>query len=191
MKNITKWFKGLDSNKQVGLLLVPLLAIAVTASASSSPDETNISTQNTAKTRPVVTTKSVDQVQAIPFASTTIESVALPKGTTKITTAGVNGSQTLTFKVTITDGKETGKVQEGATRITLNPVTQVTTIGTYVAPTPPPKQASNCDPNYTPCVPNVSYDLNCADIGFRVRVIGTDVHGFDGNDNDGLGCESY
>lgn len=61
-------------------------------------------------------------------------------------------------------------------------------------PTAPPvaqQSAGDCDPNYTPCVPNVSYDLDCADIGFSVQVIGYDRHGFDGNDNDGWGCETY
>jgi endonuclease YncB( thermonuclease family) len=47
-----------------------------------------------------------------------------------------------------------------------------------------------CDPNYTPCVPQVAYDLDCGDIGFSVTVIGYDVHGFD-REGDGLGCESY
>lgn len=51
---------------------------------------------------------------------------------------------------------------------------------------------SNCDPNYSGfCVPNVPYDLDCADIQHVVYVIGYDRHGFDGNDNDGIGCESY
>ena len=49
---------------------------------------------------------------------------------------------------------------------------------------------SNCDPNYTPCVPNVSYDLNCSDIRFRVRVIGNDRYRLD-KDGDGVGCETY
>jgi len=53
-----------------------------------------------------------------------------------------------------------------------------------------PAPASNCDPNYTPCVPNVNYDLDCADVGFSVRVIGSDVHRLDRN-GDGYGCESY
>jgi hypothetical protein len=55
----------------------------------------------------------------------------------------------------------------------------------------PSADTGACDPNYTPCVPLVSYDLDCADIGFSVTVIGSDPHGFDGNDNDGLGCKSY
>jgi hypothetical protein len=50
----------------------------------------------------------------------------------------------------------------------------------------------SCDPNYSGfCVPNVTYDLDCADIQHVVYVIGYDRHGFDGNDNDGIGCESY
>ncbi len=53
-------------------------------------------------------------------------------------------------------------------------------------PTPPP---SNCDPNYRgACVPNVPYDLDCADIDGPVYVVGRDPHGFDG-DGDGVGCE--
>ncbi len=51
-------------------------------------------------------------------------------------------------------------------------------------------EAPNCDPNYSPCVPVVAYDLNCADIGHGVSVVGADPHGFD-RDRDGRGCESY
>lgn len=57
-------------------------------------------------------------------------------------------------------------------------------------PAPSPAPTGNCDPNYTPCVPLSATDLNCPAIGFMVRVIGHDVHHFDG-DNDGYGCESY
>lgn len=62
---------------------------------------------------------------------------------------------------------------------------------TPVPPTAVPQQtASSCHPSYTPCVPNVGYDLNCADVGFAVQVIGPDSYRLDG-DNDGRGCESY
>lgn len=50
-------------------------------------------------------------------------------------------------------------------------------------------QSTDCDPNYTPCVPNVSYDLDCGDISFSVRVVGNDHHRFD-REGDGYGCES-
>ena len=62
-----------------------------------------------------------------------------------------------------------------------------------VFPFTPPKdipKKNNCDPNYSGCVPNVSYDLDCADIGYTVRVLGYDKHRLDG-DYDGYGCESY
>jgi micrococcal nuclease len=54
------------------------------------------------------------------------------------------------------------------------------------APTAP---SGNCDPNYSPCVPLVSYDLDCGDISTSVKVIGTDIHRFD-REGDGYGCES-
>jgi hypothetical protein len=64
------------------------------------------------------------------------------------------------------------------------------------APTPTSSASTSptagaCDPNYAGyCVPIVTYDLDCADIGHRVTVVGIDIHGFDG-DHDGFGCESY
>ena len=51
---------------------------------------------------------------------------------------------------------------------------------------PPPL----CDSNYSGyCVPIVSYDLDCEDVGSYFRVKGVDRHGFDG-DNDGYACEA-
>lgn len=75
---------------------------------------------------------------------------------------------------------------------------------TLSAQAPPPTEASfeleptqapmslggACDPNYSPCVPNVTDDLDCDDIQMAVQVIGYDRHGFD-RDGDGYGCESY
>jgi|GEM_PF-2747968 len=75
------------------------------------------------------------------------------------------------------------------------PITPVKPTPAPVAtPMPPPiapPASASCDPNYIGgCVPNVSYDLDCKDIGFSVTVVGTDRHRFDG-DGDGAGCESY
>ncbi len=55
-------------------------------------------------------------------------------------------------------------------------------------PTPP----NNCDPSYpTVCIPRYPPDLNCPEIQFRnFLVLPSDPHGFDGNDNDGIGCET-
>ena len=48
---------------------------------------------------------------------------------------------------------------------------------------------TNCDPNYSPCVPYLGENaLNCPDINFSVTVTGRDHNRFDG-DGDGTGCE--
>ncbi len=52
--------------------------------------------------------------------------------------------------------------------------------------------AGDCDPSYpTLCIPIGSPDLDCGDISDRrFPVLPPDPHGFDGSDDDGLGCES-
>ena len=51
---------------------------------------------------------------------------------------------------------------------------------------------TKCDPNYQGCIPPYPPDLDCTDIkrmGLApIRVIGRDVHKFDG-DGDGIGCD--
>jgi len=60
------------------------------------------------------------------------------------------------------------------------------------APPAPAPDAGRCDPAYpTVCLPPAPPDLDCGDISFRrFQVLPPDPHNFDGNDNDGLGCES-
>lgn len=191
------WFKGLSSNAQVGLAMVPLALIVFGVSAAKAPDTKQITNTNTKtqQSEPKITTKMVDEEQQIPFSSSTVESNSMPKGTSKVTTPGVNGKQIVSYEIIYKDGVEQSKTEKSA-RVIVQPVNRVTTVGTYVAPPPPPAPApaprasSNCDPNYSPCIPNVSYDLDCPDIGRRVSVIGYDKHRLD-RDGDGVGCESY
>jgi hypothetical protein len=57
------------------------------------------------------------------------------------------------------------------------------------------KAASNCDPNYKPCVP-IASDVDCAGgsgngpayVQGPVYVIGTDIYDLD-RDGNGIGCE--
>lgn len=60
-------------------------------------------------------------------------------------------------------------------------------------PPPPPADArSGCDESYpSVCIPPAPPDLDCGDIPHgRFQVLPPDPHGFDGKDNDGVGCES-
>ena len=55
-----------------------------------------------------------------------------------------------------------------------------------------PKSNNKCDSNYRGCIPQYPPDLDCTEIkkmGLApIRVIGVDVHKFDG-DGDGIGCD--
>lgn len=68
---------------------------------------------------------------------------------------------------------------------------QGTTTTTQAPTTTAGGGGGNCDPSYPDvCIPPPPPDLNCGDISHRrFRVVGSDPHGFDG-DNDGIGCES-
>lgn len=60
------------------------------------------------------------------------------------------------------------------------------------APPPPeeePEPASDCDPNYSGCVPPYPPDVNCPEVDGPVTVIGDDPHGLD-RDGDKQACEN-
>jgi hypothetical protein len=86
------------------------------------------------------------------------------------------------------------------------PTTTTTRATTTLPPPPPPTTVAPrpvappttvggaCDPSYpTVCIPPppAPPDLDCGQITYRrFTVLPPDPHGFDGNDNDGIGCES-
>jgi hypothetical protein len=45
-----------------------------------------------------------------------------------------------------------------------------------------------CDPNYTGCVPDTFYDVDCDEVAGPVQVVGYDTNGLDA-DGDGVACE--
>ena len=53
---------------------------------------------------------------------------------------------------------------------------------------PVEETSSECDPNYSGCVPPYPPDLDCGEISGSVAVYGSDPHGLDA-DGDGSGCE--
>lgn len=85
---------------------------------------------------PVITTKEEVVITAVPFDKKTIEDKTKPVGYLEITTKGVDGKRTITYTITLTDGKETSRVVKSD--LTTTPVTEITTKGTYVKPVDPP-----------------------------------------------------
>jgi hypothetical protein len=119
--------------------------------ATSRPRHTSTPTPTPSPT-PIVTTRLVTSTTAIPFTTMSVPTPSLAKGTSRVTTAGKNGVRTTTFRVTLTDGKETGRQQTSQT-VTTAPVSQVTSIGTYVAPAPAPVPAPAQAPAPAPAPP--------------------------------------
>ncbi|HMM62115.1 MAG TPA: G5 domain-containing protein [Candidatus Saccharibacteria bacterium] len=174
----------------VAALIVVLLGIVFFSNTSSQMNNSfdgNRSTDTLDKVErqstPKLEIKAITSTEAIPYTSSTVSDATLDEGSIKTRVFGVNGQRTDTYDVTYTDGVETNRIKVDS-MVTTEPVNEVVARGTKQKP------ASNCDPNYTPCIPYVSYDLDCSDIGMTVRVIGTDRHRFD-RDKDGWGCESY
>lgn len=203
-KSLSKFGKKPITRRDAGLgfgLLATFFLIlgGVTAPASINNVQDSQELETVQQTDESIrsTLELLTEKKAIPFAKETVEDPSMNKGTSVVSVTGVDGERTISFEVEMKDGKEVSRKQT-KDDITKQPVNEVTKVGTKVvqaAPAPrasAPAPSSNCDPNYSGgCVPNVSYDLDCPDIGLRVYVIGNDRHGFDGSDNDGIGCESY
>lgn len=184
------WIKGLSVISKVALSVVGMTTVGAMVSSGYVPAPTTKDTQVKAEQdvkEPEITTETITEAETIPFSKKNIETAGLNKGVVQVTTPGINGIKTITYKITKSNGVQIGK-EEVKSEVTTNPIDEVTSVGTYV--TPPPASRNNCDPNYYPCVPLVSYDLDCPDIGFSVRVIGSDPHRFD-REGDGYGCEAY
>ncbi|WP_439593613.1 G5 domain-containing protein, partial [Microbacterium sp.] len=143
--------------------------------------------------------------EVIVFEQTTVEDPALPRGQTQVTTVGQNGTRTLTYAVTTLEGVETGR-ELVSDVVTVAPIAQVTSVGTYDPP-PPPAAApvapaapanSGCDSNYAEaCVP-IASDVDCAGGSGNgpayfdgvARVVGNDIYELD-RDGDGYACEPW
>jgi resuscitation-promoting factor RpfB len=200
-KSLSKFGSKEITRKDAGLgfgvlALVFMVLTGITAPKQSiqpttTTDLTPTLPNNTPQEQPKVDQvekKTVTETEAISFKETTVNDGDIAKGKTVLVTAGVNGVKTLTYEITLTNGEETDK-KLVKTEVTKAPVNQITAIGTYLKP------ASNCDPNYSGCVP-IAYDVDCAGgsgngpayVAGPVYVTGSDIYGLDG-DHDGIGCE--
>jgi hypothetical protein len=173
-----------------GAMIIAGIVSAVTSPTSATPATPEPSVQ----AQPMTTTQEVQETESIPFGKVSKEDATKASGSSSITTNGVNGVKTNTYKLTLVDGLEKNRelIKEETTTV---PINEVTTVGTYVAPVQK-KVVSSCDPNYSgACVP-IDSDVDCVGgkgngpsyVSGPVRVIGSDIYGLDGN-GDGYGCE--
>lgn len=168
-----------------------------TPQASPRPSRTQTPTPTPSPT-PQVTVVEEVTTETVDFDRLMKDDPNLASGKTSVTTEGVPGTRTLTYRVTYEEDREISR-ELISDVITAEPVAEVVARGTYVAPPPPPPPppANNgCDPNYADaCVP-IASDVDCAwgsgdgpaYFDGVARVVGRDIYGLD-RDGDGWACE--
>lgn len=145
---IKRFGEGVTRGK-LALGLVPLLLATLVVATLTTPDslknaqtsaqKSTTATQQTsldtkpAEPQPRIEEKTITETQPVPYSSQTREDGSLAKGQTRITQVGKNGEKALTYNVTLTDGKETAR-QLTKEEVIIQPMTEVTLVGTYVAP---------------------------------------------------------
>lgn len=133
-----KWLAELSRVAKVILVTASLIGLSAIASQTNhTPQSTILNTKSSSsKSQDSVTHKILTSTEDIPFVTTTVDDDTLASGTTLTRTAGVNGTRTHTYEITLTNGVETARKEISST-ITTQPVSKVVAIGTYVAPAQP------------------------------------------------------
>lgn len=171
------------------------------AFVASADGGTRTTSSPTPKPTDIVT--EIVEVVSIPFDAIEVDDPNIDAGQIVVTTAGVAGEQTNTYRITMRAGAEVAR-ELVAQVATIAPVTQVTSRGTRQPPPPPPPApvtepaggGAGCDPNYEgQCVP-IDSDVDCAGGSGNgpsytpgpVLVVGVDVYDLD-RDGDGIACD--
>lgn len=120
-------------------------------SALAAPDTNSsqkISSPPVQTVKPQVTTTTETKTEAIPYTSSTVKDSTLAHGTRKVRTAGLKGTRTITYKVTLIGGIESKREKISET-ITTPPTNEVIAEGTYTPPPQPQPQTQPSCPNGT------------------------------------------
>lgn len=187
-----KWSEFTRREKVIGVLVAVFAVVAFSGVSSAIGGVASQQPTPAPVVTPVTTYSDVQETEAIAYSTQTREDGSLASGTRKVNVAGVDGIKTKTYRLTLVNGVESARELLSEV-VTTQPVDEVVTVGTYVAPK---KTTSNCDPNYSgACVP-IASDVDCAGgsgngpayVRGPVYVVGTDIYGLD-RDGDGVGCE--
>jgi len=190
-----KWTDFTRREKVIGVLAAVFAVISIggisSAMGNGSANPAENSTEQVAA--PVTTYKDIQEAEVIAYSKESKDDSSLASGTTQVTTTGVDGVKTKTYRVTFTNGVESARELVSEV-VTTAPINEVTSTGTYIAPVQ--KAASSaCDPNYSgACVP-IASDVDCAGgsgngpvyVNGPVQVIGVDIYDLD-CDGNGWGC---
>lgn len=131
---VIKWLTKLSVIGKVGVATASIVAVGVIANTSTPPTSQSVSTPSASTpAQPVVTHKTISETKSIPFTSSSINDSTISLGKTVVKTYGVNGSETITYDVTYSDGIETNRTIVARTT-NASPINEVIAIGTYTTP---------------------------------------------------------
>ena len=102
--------------------------------------------------QPVQTTQTQIETKEIPYETRTVHDPALPRGTQRVETPGVNGVETLRYLVTLTGGRPTDRKLIDAV-VTRQPQHQVVALGTQSPALGTRHPVRNCGEALNFCVP--------------------------------------
>ena len=203
LNRVKTWFGSLSRWGKVAVIGGSLVTGSILLGAVSPPPETPEPETPTSSpqsvlpatdTKPVTEVKTITETKSISFKTEKTTDSNLEKGKTSVIQTGKDGKKEIKYEVTYEDGIEVSRKKISET-ITVKPINKIIAEGTYVAPKVTPPVVSNCDPNYSGCVP-IASDVDCAGgsgngpayVAGPVRVLGSDIYGLD-RDGDGYGCE--
>ncbi|MEU4470172.1 G5 domain-containing protein [Micromonospora sp. NPDC023888] len=164
------------------------VATPTAAADTTEPSLSASPTPSDAAPAPVVKVTTETEQATVRYGEKTVKDSSVAEGKRVVRTKGVNGVRTLTYEVTTANGVRTSRKLVRST-VTKQPVTQVVAVGTKKP------QSSNCDQNYSGCVP-IASDVDCAGgsgngpayVSGPIRVVGDDIYDLD-RDGDGTACD--
>lgn len=126
-------------------LIMSLTAMALTVPPipSTQPTQQVQAVQQARSEAPKPITKIETTTESVAFETIEQQDNTLPSGQRQTTTEGVNGVKTHTYEVTYLNGVEQSR-KETNSEITVQPLTKVVRVGTYVATTPAPTGSADC-----------------------------------------------
>lgn len=144
MSKIGNWFSALSRKGKIATIVgASLLGLTAVGAASPQTQQSQSQSKPSApsltqpqQTTPKVEKKKVTEKAPVAFGTTARDDSALAKGSSKTIQEGVDGERTVTYEVTYTDGKETGRTKL-SDEITKAPIDKIVANGTYVAPAAP------------------------------------------------------
>ncbi len=102
-------------------------------SISASLDNIAKGKNNVRPAEPVIEVKEESRTEPVAYKTIRRANPALAEGQEQVVQAGVNGERTIVETVTLTDGKETGRVEK-SNQMTKEPVDEIIEYGTKAAP---------------------------------------------------------